>query len=299
MNSAPRSLAATLAMALLAGAAAPAAEPDAMPAAATGDASPPAAAATGADGAPPAGDDAASGDAPSAVPASAWATRERDLLARLEANTLGPGFLALDTDDGPFLARYEPAEEAPALGALLVVPGHGMPLPAMALLEALAAEFPPARRAVLAVQLPLLARSAERDDYAACEAIARSRIAAALAHLQADGITEVAVLGLDDGAALAARALGDGLGGDSITAFATRGRWEGSVEKLGVPRLELLPGRDPLARRHATARARAASGNDPPSRRREYPGAARDFAGYDDGIARDLRGWLHQLGDAG
>jgi hypothetical protein len=232
------------------------------------------------------------------VPATACETREQALLGRLEANTLGPGFLALDTDEGPFLARYEPAEESPAIGAVLVVPGPGTPLPALRLLDALAAEFPPARMAVLAVQLPLLARSAELDDYAACEPAALSRITAALAHLQADGITEVAVLGLDDGAALVARALGAGLGGGNITAFAARGRWEGSVEALDVPRLELLPGRDPLARKHAAARARASSGGDMPYRRREYPGAARDFTGHDDGVARDLRGWLHELGKA-
>ncbi len=297
MKLAPSTIAATLALGLLAATPAAAAGPDAVPPA-TANAVPPDAT-PGADGDAAADSSAAQADVPAAASVAACETREQDLLARLEAHTLGPGFLTLDADDGPFLVRYEPAEEPPALGAVLVVPGPGTALPALGLLDALAAEFPPARLAVIAVQLPLLARSADLQDYATCEAAARGRLEAALARLKADGIANVAVLGIDDGAALVARALGAGLGDGSITAFAARGRWEGSVEALDLPRLELLPGRDPLARQHAAARQRASAGSDVPSRRREYPGATRGFAGYDDGVARDLRGWLHRLGDAG
>lgn len=298
MKFAPGKIAPTLVLVLLAAAPAAAVEPDGVPPAAAGDANPPDAV-PGADGGATADSNPETGDVAAAPSAATCAAREQDLLARVEADTLGAGFRTLQAADGPFLARYEPAEEPPALGAVLVVPGPGTSLPALGLLDALATEFPPARLAVLAVQLPLLGRNAELDDYAACETAARGRLASALAHLEADGITNVAVLGIDDGAALVARALGAGFGGGSITAFAARGRWQGSVEALDVPRLELLPGRDPLARRHAAARERAGSGSDVPTRRREYPGAARDFAGYDDGVARDLRGWLHKLGDAG
>ncbi|MEQ8662669.1 MAG: hypothetical protein RLW62_17800, partial [Gammaproteobacteria bacterium] len=194
-------------------------------------------------------------------------------------------------------ARYEPATEAPAAAAVLVVPGAGVALPAERLVDALAADLPGARLAVLAVQLPLLPRAAGLADYAACEPAALARLEAAVARLRADGIDNIVLLGLDDGAALAARALLAGLGDGAVSAFAARGRWQAEIAGLTLPRLELLPGSDAIAQAHSDARARAVRGqaDGPPVRRRDYPGAGRDFAGHADTLARDLRGWLRAL----
>ncbi|MEQ8234872.1 MAG: hypothetical protein RKL32_24435 [Gammaproteobacteria bacterium] len=240
---------------------------------------------------------AASADDCAAGPLDEPGAAERALLARFERGTLGPGYLTLESAGTPFLARYEPAEEAPASAAVLVVPGHGVVLPAEPLVDALASDLPPARLAVLAVQLPVLPRTAELIDYQAAESVARARLEAALARLRADGIDNIVVLGLDAGAALAARALVDGLGGGAVSAFAARGRWEADVSALTLPRLELVPDSDPTARAQADARARSARGErvTPAVRRRDYPGARRDFAGLEHALARELRGWLHAL----
>ncbi|MCB1749809.1 MAG: hypothetical protein KDK06_21740, partial [Gammaproteobacteria bacterium] len=219
---------------------------------------------------------------------------EAVLLERCTAGHLGGGCEALEAAGAPFLVRFVDAREPPTRGALLVIPGPAQLITAQPLFAALVDEFTPNGWAVLGVQLPLLTRSATLADYATTEDAARARLDAALARLDAAGITDVVVLGLEDGAALAARALAGGFGAGRVRAFATRGRWEAAVAPLPLPRLELLPEPDPRAAELADARRRAlaASGVEAAALSLRYPGAGPRFTGFDAALARDLRGWV-------
>ncbi|MGE0486654.1 MAG: hypothetical protein AB7Q81_21050 [Gammaproteobacteria bacterium] len=284
-----------LVVALLAGVLGPVAAQDAADA--TTPAAPSTSVADAAAGLPT--DPAAAGDATDAAPSVAAAAPpasplETALLERCAAGHLGGGCEALEAAAAPFLVRFVDAREPPASGALLVIPGPAQVITAQPLLEALVDEFTPNGWAVLAVQLPLLAREATLEDYATTDAAGRERLDAALARLEAAGITDVVVLGLEGGAALVARALADGFGAGRVRAFASRGRWQAEFDPLPLPRLEMLAEPDPesLSLADARRRAVAASGVEAAALSLRYPGAGPRFVGFDAALARDLRGWI-------
>ncbi len=93
----------------------------------------------------------------------------------------------------------EPAQ--PAKGAVIVVHGQGVH-PDWNLIGALRADLAERGYATLAVQMPVLAADAPRDDYADLYADAGDRLGAGLAWLRAKGYVRIAIVSHSLGAAM-------------------------------------------------------------------------------------------------
>jgi len=252
------------------------------------------AAATAADDTAP--QEAAAGAAPAADPASRVTEREAELLARLEARTLGPDFLQLGPEEAPFVVRYA-AARAPARGAVLFVPAPGALVSADGATAAVFAEFAGSAWAVIAPQPPLPPPGAGAEAYAGLAAATGERICAALEHLVAEQVPAVALAGVDGAAERLVESLA-GCTAESAVGLAASGRWDADVSALAVPVLELLPARDVAALRAAEARATAvAKAGKTDYRRLELADAGGDFTLYGEEVARRLHGWVATLGE--
>jgi hypothetical protein len=256
------------------------------------------AAAAGAEpGAPPppaAAPAATTAPAPAEVPAPSNA-REPALLERLDRGTLPPGFMKLGPDTEPFLAWFEPAQDGEPRGALLLVPADGQFIGNDPFIAACMALFPPGGWAVLAVQTPLLPAVSASSRYAALRDAALARLRLGVAHLTAQGPAQLVVAGRDAGAALAL-ALAPELG-TAVRGIATIGAWAGEAAPGAWPVLELTAERDAAAAREAERRERARRATPAAAawRREVLAGADRRYAGFEEDLARRLRGWADRL----
>ncbi len=230
--------------------------------------------------------------------ASTGSAAESALIARFEAGQLGAEYIVLDSNGGSFLARYEPAADAPPVGALLVVPGFARPISAEPAIDALLAEFPGNGWSVLAVQPKLPPPEAELATYSALQEPIQARLEAACARLQADGITRIVMVGLDGGAGVARRFLAEAASAALVTGFASRGAWEGELKGLERPLIEFVGEFDWRAARVGDQRPKAARRDQLPYRRYTLAGVGVDYASSSAEFARGLRGWVKTtLGD--
>lgn len=248
-----------------------------------------------ADGAqPPADGSAPAALDPATVVSAPPPDPEAELRAAHAAGQLPADVVVLGGEPG-FLARYAPAEADTPRGALLVLPAQAARVTADALVDAAMRAHAASPWAVLAPQLPLLPDTVERAAYADTSDTAIARLRTALAWLTKEGYTSVVMVGADDSAALVNAALAAGAS-DGVRAVALLGRWEGALDQLTLPVLELHAEGDAAAHRLALARkaaARKSSKADYELATLDALGAARP--GFEADAARRVRGWAERV----
>lgn len=235
------------------------------------------------------------GDAADAPAAGGTTPREAALADAIAAERVPGRYETFGEGEARFFARFEPAHEPPATGALLFVPRRGAFVGADPLVAALADELPANGWTLLAVQLPLAGATADLDAWAATDTVAGERLARALEFLAGRG-ERVVVAGAGHGARLASALVETSPG--TVLGFAALGRWP-DTEALALPRsLGLIGSRDALAQERARARARAAreDGHEPPETLL-VAGAGARLEHFEAAAARRLRGWMKRVSE--
>ncbi len=178
-------------------------------------------------------------------------------------------------------------------GALLFVPSRGAFVGTDEMTDAFLRGFPVNGWSVLAVQPTLLARSASLDEYAALAEATAARIRDAIRFLIDGGISRIVVAGDSAGATLLRQCLQNGVPRE-VSTFAALGRWQGEIDDL--PMLELIGERDELAVTSSRRREKDAARRAFSQYRLIVLGAAdARYVGFQDEIARRIRGWVERL----
>jgi len=262
----------------------PAPAAPATPAADTGSAPAPAAA-------PEPGSAAEAGAA--APVADVPAGREHELSTLLPRLTLEDELLWLDAGGTRFFAFRRTPQRGKPRGAILVVPAPGRFIDETPLIRSLRSLPPAGGYSTLALQPPLT--DPDAPPAAGTPAALCARLGAALTALAAEGAPMIAVAA-EAASVQAVLDCNAGAPPPGVQAFAALGGWQGSFDKLGVPSIEFVPLRDPVAVAAADRRAaRPVAEGAPPRRRVDIDGADRNFSGAEVEVAKRLRGWLERL----
>lgn len=172
--------------------------------------------------------------------------REQNIMALIAADQQRRDFVTLGPQDQSFAARFERAHEPQPQSALLVVPPYRHFIGVDPMIDAFLDKFPINGWSVITVQPPLLPPVAEHGIYASLVDQTLARILRAMEFLIEDGAKQIVIVGDAGGAVLARRYLADNRPA-AVFALATVGRWVGEVGEIGVPVMELVPGRDAVA----------------------------------------------------
>ena len=221
--------------------------------------------------------------------------REENLMALIAADELRGEFVTLGPQGQSFAARFERAHEPAPENALLVVPPYGDFIGVDPLIDAYLSEFPMNGWSVLAVQPPLLPQVADRGIYDSLADQTIARILRAVEFLIEDGAEQIVIAGNAEGAMLARRYLADNRPA-VVFALATVGRWAGEVGDIGIPVMELVPGRDDIALKLSERRKTEAVRIKSHQHELVVVAAADStYTGFEAEIAKRVRGWADRV----
>lgn len=238
-------------------------------------------------------DPADSGAATASANGASDDARTQALLQHLEQGRLSPDHQRLDNNGKPLLIRYQAARGAQTYGAVVVIPEIPSVVSRHSSIDALLAELPPNGWGVLVLQPPLLSRRADVEDYAALLPEVAEQIKVALGFLHNEGLSKISLVSFEAGAEAARLLLGDSTINADIETFVTRGYWQGGLEGIELPVLELVGARDKRAIRASETRQRYAERElYEIYQQHKLNGIGRNYALMDDAVARYLRGWL-------
>jgi hypothetical protein len=240
----------------------------------------------------PAAEAAASTTTAPATPA--LAEREAAIAAAFKRTGDPAALLTLKAADTEFIALSNPAPAAvpdsESLEGVLIVPAPMMaatdPLPA-----ALGTSLAAGHWLTVTIQAPLEVSALEaptKDSNAAFCA----RLAAGIAHLEAQKVTAVTLIGIGDALARGLACYESALP-PTLIAVAGVGHWQTESTTLKLPTLDLVPSGDPVAMAAVTRHGSHES--NPPYRRVVIEARDQQFQGGEVEVAKHIRGWLTQL----
>lgn len=189
-----------------------------------------------------------------------------------------------------FLAIERTAIQAPANGGVIINVPVGTIVDSLPLYRALARSAAAAGWTVLSIQPPLPTAGA---DSAQIEARAIARLDAAIGVLASQDIENVVIVGDADGAAIAVRFIA-AQASPAISGFVGVGAWDASVDALDIPVLGVTGTRDTRALSRQALRMARLGPREAPVEVLRIDGAGRRFSGYEDMVAKRVRGWLER-----
>ncbi len=233
---------------------------------------------------------------------TADAAREAEFAAAIGAQRDSGEILKLGAAPAQFIALFQPAAGAAALGAVLILHDLGRHPDWPAVIRPLRLGLPPGGFATLAIQLPVLPAAAPRAGYGALVAEAVTRVRAGLADLQARAPGPVAIVGHGLGALAALRCVAqDGCGAAALALIGLPAGDElappadplADLGQAALPVLDLYASRDaPDVLRLAAQRARIGRKASGAWRQVALDAADHDHGGGDEALVRYVRGWL-------
>lgn len=229
-----------------------------------------------------------------------WAEQLKDDLVVGEA-------LWLKVNQREVFSIYTPTELDKRRGGVILLHGRGAHPDWPEVINPLRQNLPEAGWVTLSVQMPILDGESETERYLPLFPEAYDRIGAAIAHLQSQGILNIALVGHSLGAAMGAAYLATerpenqairafvGIGmGQYPQASTSPAHTPASLGKINIPVLDLYGELDfEGVKASAEARASAArqAGNKT-YRQRKVPGADHFFTGLDNALVSTVRSWL-------
>ncbi len=209
----------------------------------------------------------------------------------------------LSTGKQRFLGIYSEQTSTKARGGVVLMHGIGVHPNWPDVIYPLRTQLPLHGWTTLSIQMPILHNRAGARDYLAIWDEGPTRIDAAIAYLQKNGIKQIALVGHSLGAAMASHYLASGAQSKAIAFvgigmndmnFDTRMSNVYSLERITLPVLDIYGGND-LESVLNSVKARRTAANKSGNRRFvqvEISGADHFFRGMEDPLVKRVRGWL-------
>ncbi|MCW8905056.1 alpha/beta fold hydrolase [Sedimenticola sp.] len=238
-----------------------------------------------------------------------WASdlaREGRIAAEIREALLVGEPLTLQADDRDFLAIYAQQDTDYSQGAVIILHGRGAHPDWMDVVHPLRTRLPEYGWKTLSIQLPIAASDASGWVYQELIPEAVPRIAAAVAYLKQQGVTNIVLIGHSLGARMGVEYLAQGAP-EELRAFVaiglpadTRvpdGGTLGGLKKLDLPLLDIYGSRDiDSVLQSASARSAAArQANNQSYRQNRIEGADHFFNGLSGTLVAEVRAWLGRM----
>ena len=229
--------------------------------------------------------------------------REKRLASEVVDSIMDGDAEFLSADGHEFLAIYTEADEAK--GGVVIMHGRGFHPNWSDVAYPLRVGLPERGWNTLSIQMPILPNEAEYPEYAPLYDEVAPRVDAAIKYLQANGSSNIVLIGHSQGAAMTAYYLStskqdvNGFVAIGMGSFADDPRMNSikALEKINVPVLDLYGGED-LENILKSSGARADSAKKAGNRNYtqvKLSGANHFFDGKEDELVESVAGWLDKL----
>ena len=217
--------------------------------------------------------------------------REQTVAHRLSSPGADGEVCWLGSDSQGFLAIYRESYESVPHGGLIINISSGGIVDARPIHQVLARTAAAAGWAALSVQ-PRPADGAVPDEAGVVEA--KPRLDAAFDYLVGNGVQNIVIVGDAAGAIDAINYIID-KASPAISGFVGLGKWDASLEGTDIPILDIAGTRDQGAIAFKAKRQVKFRQRETPIEQLEIDGAGPEFYGYEDQLAKRIRGWLERV----
>ncbi|MCK5676696.1 MAG: DUF3530 family protein, partial [Verrucomicrobia bacterium] len=243
---------------------------------------------------PQSGDPGGSGQATAAPTSGIPDVREQAVAKRLALSLLRGEISWIETGEDKFLAIYRTATHDPAHGGVIINAPVGATVDSLPLYRILARSAAAAGWSVLSIQQPLPGSRGVDIDNAELTSRAVSRLNAGIAYLVDRRIENIVIVGDAAGAAIAIQYI-VAQPSPIISGFVGLRAWNVPLDGMDVPVLGITGTRDLRALSHQAMRMAKLKTRASPVEVLKVDGAGPGFIGYEDFVAKRIRGWLERV----
>jgi pimeloyl-ACP methyl ester carboxylesterase len=215
---------------------------------------------------------------------------EQAIAERLKFSLIQGEIQWRETDSEKFLAVYRPADDEPPHGGIIINIQAGAVVDSVPVYRILAQSLAAAGWAAVSIQQSLPPSDPEKDESLAQ---ASARLNAAIAYMVGLDIENIVIASDPSGAAVALRCIAEKMP-PAIAGFVGLGAWDTVLDGTDIPVLSVVGTRD----RKALARQAMRTAKTQKRLRAveilEIDGAGPKFHGYEDHVAKRIRGWLER-----
>jgi pimeloyl-ACP methyl ester carboxylesterase len=219
--------------------------------------------------------------------------REHAIAERLAVSLVHGESTWIKTEAETFLAIYRAAMRDPAAGGIVLSIPIGAPVDGVPVYRELARVAAAAGWAALSIQQPIPERRNADLRSADLTARAIARLRAGINYLAGRGIANVVVVGDAGGAAIAIQCIAEKTA-PGIAGFVALGAWDAALDGIDIPVLGVTGTRDERAVKWQASRMARLGPRASPVETLQIDGAGPGFRGYEELVAKRIRGWLER-----
>lgn len=219
--------------------------------------------------------------------------RERAIAKRLQLSPMGGEISWIGTEQEKFLAIYREGQRAELHGGIIINIASGAIVDNIPAHQTLAQTAAAAGWGVLSIQQPLTNSTGAKPNDAELDSRSVARLDAAVRYMVSLGIENLVIVGAAYGAVVAMRWIID-KPSPAIRGFVGLGAWSASLDGTDIPVLDVVGTRDQKAMVQQTQRTAKFRKRTPPIEALLIDGAGPAFYGYEDLLAKRIRGWLER-----
>lgn len=219
--------------------------------------------------------------------------RERAVAGRLQLSLVRGEISWLETEAEKFLAIFRAAEREPKRGGIIINIPAGAIVDALPVHRSLARSVAAAGWAALSIQQAIPNAGGANLENDRIDPHAVARLDAAVGFMVSRGIENIVIVGDTGGAAAALQFIGE-KASPALTGFVGLGAWAVPLDGTDVPVLDIAGTRDRRAIAYQKKRSAKSAMRTSPVETLVIDGAGPSFYGYEDLVAKRIRGWLER-----